>query len=192
MMVAVDSYLPKLRGQVRALVRRRHPDGAPAGFLASEFDEAYSVALVGLARAVADFDPARGASFETFAFRCVRHALVDHLWASVPLGYRRGDRRAGAAAAAAEVAVVPASEVADVADDRPPVGWEVDWEDWVRAVSRGLPPRHGALIRAHYLRADGLDLAGCAAILGLRVARVVQLHREALALLAERHAPRAP
>jgi DNA-directed RNA polymerase specialized sigma subunit len=55
----------------------------------------------------------------------------------------------------------------------------------VDGLARRLPPRHGELIRLHYLEADAAEMRRCGERMGLRPGRTSQIHTEAIELLRE-------
>lgn len=154
----------------------------------AERDEAQSVANGALAVAIRAYDPARdaGGGFGPFAHRSIANAVSNHLHASRPKGYRRRRRVAGPA----PPAVV--QEDRDAMDARPggepPVGWALDWEDFVTALAGRLPGRRGEVIRLRYLHADAQAPAALAARMGVDDSLVRRFHREAIAMLRARFA----
>jgi len=80
----VEQYLPLVRYVVARL-----PVTMPASL---DRDDFYSVGVMGLMHAAATFDPARGASFKTFAYTAVRGAILDELRKHDPVPRNRRDR----------------------------------------------------------------------------------------------------
>lgn len=174
------SLLPRARAIARNLSRHRP----------WEYDEAESVAVAAIAEVLRGFDPARGVG--TARQRLERHAnmtignrVVNALRADRPKG--KGRSPLLATARPVELSSLPGAERAIEADEDP-VGWALDAEDGVMALSRALPPRHGELVRTRYLRADAAALPGLMRRMHLGDFRVCQLHREALDLLRARAA----
>lgn len=155
-----------------------------------DFEEAYSVALVGLAEAIRTFAAGRGeGGFGLHAHVTIHSRVLSALHAAAPKGYRR---RMGLPRREAP-SVVPLSALAarppDVAPHDSAPGWATEWEESVLALARQLPPRHGELLRCRFLHADGADAEGAARRMGLSKGTVHHLSRELLAMLREK-APR--
>ena len=55
-------------------------------------DDFYSVGVMGLMHAAATYDPARGASFKTFAYTAIRGAILDEVRKHDPVPRNRRDR----------------------------------------------------------------------------------------------------
>jgi len=80
----VEQYLPLVRYVVARL-----PVTMPASL---DRDDFYSVGVIGLMHAAATFDPARGASFKTFAYTAIRGAILDEVRKHDPVPRNRRDR----------------------------------------------------------------------------------------------------
>ncbi|MCR9244194.1 MAG: FliA/WhiG family RNA polymerase sigma factor [bacterium] len=80
----VEQYLPLVRYVVARL-----PVTMPASL---DRDDFYSVGVMGLMHAAATYDPARGASFKTFAYTAVRGAILDEVRKHDPVPRNRRDR----------------------------------------------------------------------------------------------------
>lgn len=80
----VEQYLPLVRYVVARL-----PVTLPATL---DKDEMFSVGVVGLMHAAASYDPARGASFKTFAYTAIRGAILDEIRRHDPVPRGRRDR----------------------------------------------------------------------------------------------------
>ncbi|MFO1076184.1 MAG: FliA/WhiG family RNA polymerase sigma factor [Planctomycetota bacterium] len=80
----VEQYLPLVRHVVARL-----PVTMPASL---DRDDFYSVGVIGLMHAAATFDPARGASFKTFAYTAIRGAILDEVRKHDPVPRNRRDR----------------------------------------------------------------------------------------------------
>lgn len=80
----VEQYLPLVRYVVARL-----PLSLPASL---DRDDFYSVGVMGLLHAAATFDPARGASFKTFAYTAIRGAILDEVRKHDPVPRNRRDR----------------------------------------------------------------------------------------------------
>jgi DNA-directed RNA polymerase specialized sigma subunit len=181
-------YLP--RGiRLSRMLTRRHPQHR---------DEAESVAIAATAEALEGYRPEVGDEFDSWAYRYVETRVLDLITSERPKGH--GGRNCKPLAtdrlpilfsilerwsADSNWSFYGESRLNDLqfADDGDPVGWEIEAEDEIKALSRRLPPRHGEAIRCRYLNADAATPTGCAARMGLGVARAVQLHREALEML---------
>lgn len=80
----IEQYLPLVRYVVARL------PVASSGSL--DRDDFYSVGVMGLMQAAASFDPARGASFKTFAYTAIRGAILDEVRKHDPVPRSRRDR----------------------------------------------------------------------------------------------------
>jgi RNA polymerase sigma factor for flagellar operon FliA len=80
----VEQYLPLVRYVVARL-----PVTMPASL---DKDDFFSVGVMGLMQAAATFDPARGASFKTFAYTAIRGAILDEVRKHDPVPRGRRDR----------------------------------------------------------------------------------------------------
>ena len=80
----VERYLPLVRH-----VAARLPVAIPS---AMDRDDFYSVGVMGLLHAASSYDPARGASFKTFAYTAIRGAILDELRRHDPLSRGRRER----------------------------------------------------------------------------------------------------
>ncbi|MCK5944933.1 MAG: FliA/WhiG family RNA polymerase sigma factor [Planctomycetes bacterium] len=80
----VEQYLPLVRYVVARL-----PVTMPASL---DKDDFYSVGVIGLMHAASTFDPARGASFKTFAYTAIRGAILDEVRKHDPVPRNRRDR----------------------------------------------------------------------------------------------------
>jgi RNA polymerase sigma factor for flagellar operon FliA len=80
----VTQFLPLVRYVVGQLPHRL------GGLL--DRDDFHSIGVVGLLHAAAHFDPARGASFKTFAYTAIRGAILDEVRRLDPVPRRRRER----------------------------------------------------------------------------------------------------
>lgn len=80
----VEQFLPLVRYVVARL-----PVTMPASL---DRDDFYSVGVMGLMHAASTFDPARGASFKTFAYTAIRGAILDEVRKHDPVPRNRRDR----------------------------------------------------------------------------------------------------
>ena len=80
----VEQFLPLVR-----YVAARLPVTMPNSL---DRDDFYSVGVIGLMHAAATFDPARGASFKTFAYTAIRGAILDEVRKHDPVPRNRRDR----------------------------------------------------------------------------------------------------
>jgi RNA polymerase sigma factor for flagellar operon FliA len=80
----VEQYLPLVRH-----VAARLPVAMPASL---DRDDFYAVGVIGLMHAATVYDPARGASFKTFAYTAIRGAILDEIRRHDPVPRNRRDR----------------------------------------------------------------------------------------------------
>lgn len=80
----IEQFLPLVRYVVARL-----PVTMPASL---DRDDFYSVGVIGLMHAAATYDPARGASFKTFAYTAIRGAILDEVRRHDPVPRNRRDR----------------------------------------------------------------------------------------------------
>lgn len=174
--------LGRCEGIARKMTRRRPWD----------YDEAYSVALVALDEAIRK-SPVTAETvvpeeyFGNHADHIISWRVADHLRRDRPKGYRSSRERKTQGFCPAVYSADLADH--DPADDRLPVGWEVDSEDFVLALSRRLPRRDQEVFRVAYLHAAAAgSQRRAAALLGITQARVSQIIERSVAMLRERYA----
>lgn len=80
----VEQFLPLVRYVVARL-----PVTMPGSL---DRDDFYSVGVMGLMHAASTYDPARGASFKTFAYTAIRGAILDEVRKHDPVPRNRRDR----------------------------------------------------------------------------------------------------
>jgi RNA polymerase sigma factor for flagellar operon FliA len=80
----IEQYLPLVHYVVARL-----PVTMPATL---DRDDFFSVGVLGLMQAAANFDPTRGASFKTFAYTAIRGAILDEIRKHDPVPRNRRDR----------------------------------------------------------------------------------------------------
>ena len=80
----VEQYLPLVR-HVASRLAVTMPNSL-------DRDDFFSVGVMGLMHAAANYDPGRGASFKTFAFTAIRGAILDELRRHDPLSRGRRER----------------------------------------------------------------------------------------------------
>ncbi len=80
----VEQYLPLVRYVVARL-----PVTMPASLDREDF---FSVGVMGLMHAAANYDPTKGASFKTFAYTAIRGAVLDEIRKHDPVPRNRRDR----------------------------------------------------------------------------------------------------
>jgi len=138
-------------------------------------DAFLSAAMLGLCTASARFDPTRGLPFGTFAGQCITGAMRNAIRDEWPKGYRRGERRAGAPRSRRLSKALASTDL--------PIGWELESEDAVNALSRSLPPKVAGAVRTFYTRADALRMKDAGRLLGVsecHVSRMLTCAREYL------------
>lgn len=157
------------------------------------FDEVLALAAAGLAEAAARFDPARGATFATFAWYRVRGTIIDGLRRSTQLP-RRTWARLLALRTTADHPAVPSMYILsldalrdrgfDAADDAPA---PPDGLDRARVAARlrdaiaRLPDKQRAIVTKHYF--EGKNLLEAGAELGLSKSWASRLHAQAVGRL---------
>lgn len=168
-----EMQIPRCAGIARNQTRSRPWDR----------DEAESVAVAAVDEALRTFEPKRGKG--SYRARWRRHA--DKTCGDRVRDYLRSVKRRPTVPLTDHAAESAASPATLDPDREPRVGWYIEYEDWVLALSRQLSPRHGETLRGRYLHADGSTGEGLALRLGVQVGRAAQLHQEALAVLRERY-----
>jgi RNA polymerase sigma factor for flagellar operon FliA len=140
------------------------------------FDELCALANAGLAEAAERYDPARGATFATFAWYRIQGAIVD--------GLRRSTRRR-AALAAAPPRMVSLDTLRDrgfdAAGDAPGPGDDLDRARRtarLRAAIAQLPDKPRELVTKHYF--EGKSLLEAGAELGVSKSWASRLHHQAV------------
>ncbi len=149
-----------------------------------DFDESLSVALVGLADAVRTYEPRydAGGGFGPYVNRLIRNAVINYLKGQDCTGYRR---RQPSGRMEGDAVILDDGSSRECLAGEPPVGWAMEWEDFVHALCLRLPGRKADVIRVKYLHADAQDPEGLSTRLGVNEARARLLHREAIGLLRE-------
>jgi RNA polymerase sigma factor for flagellar operon FliA len=140
------------------------------------FDELCALANAGLAEAAERYDPARGATFATFAWYRIQGAIVDGL-------RRASQRRATLAAPTPRVVSLDTlrDRGFDAACDAPGPGDDLDRARWtarLRAAIAQLPDRPRALVTRHYF--EGKSLLEAGAELGVSKSWASRLHAQAV------------
>lgn len=151
-------------------------------------EETRAAALLGLCRAAGLYDPARGTKFSTYAWHCVRTAVLDAArhGGTVSVSYRRASASPDAARAARWRAS-PLGEGPDV--EAPPEPCPLAAADAAREAGRvreavaRLPGRQARAVRLYYW--DGKTLAEAGRELGLTRERVRQILLAARGRLGE-------
>lgn len=125
------------------------------------------------------------AGFGSHCRRVVIQALNEVLRRSGPLGYRRDQAKPGNHLGAPKTSSI-ADEDVDLRWWAGPVGWEIDYEDYVVTLARRLPGVHGDVIRSMYLECAGATIGSTARAMGLSSSRVSEIHSAAIAKLRTR------
>lgn len=145
-----------LLAEVHCQVRRCRP------WTVGQYDELFSVGLVGAAEAAKAYCPQRGARIRTFAAYRIQGAIRDHL--------RSSSRRV------AWAAMIP-HPIGATRDPEP----TRDWWDWL---CQGLSRREALLLKCRYLA--GLTMKDTARAIGISEARVSQMEAQLLRRLREK------
>jgi RNA polymerase sigma factor for flagellar operon FliA len=137
------------------------------------FDELCALANAGLAEAAERYDPARGATFATFAWYRIQGAIVD--------GLRRSSQRRAAPAPRVVSLDTLRDRGFDAAGDAPGPGDDLDRarrNARLRAAIAELPDRPRALVTKHYF--EGKSLLEAGAELGVSKSWASRLHNQAV------------
>lgn len=159
---------------------RHHRDS----LLADEIESELAFAIVS---AAVTYDPSKGTRWTTHATVRMYGAVKD----AVRSWY--GDRRQFVLRSRSLDAPISGDDGDDthaalLADDAPPVGWELEREDECLAISRRAGSGGGPLLRLLLLRADAGLLREAGAHLGVSESRASQLHATAVDSLRAAHA----
>lgn len=142
-------------------------------------DEAESVAGLAVAEALRTWRPDRGAKFETWAGHLVNCRLLD-AW-RLQHGPRCSLRRGGGVSVVGFADLDGASDASELVEaDEEPVGWEIEYEEWVRGLARhrGLA---GEALATLYLDAAHSTMRLAGRRIGRSESRVSQMVALALA-----------
>lgn len=166
-----DDYVSFVQRIARVVARR-------TGRMGSDFDDLVGAGTVGLVEALHRYDPARTASFKTFASYRVRGAMLDYLRSLDPLGRRRRERvkRDGL-----PQPVIPVGE--NAARDIPAVVPDADHQIWAHELLTRVPRSDQRLLRDLYW--DGQLHREIGIRLRVTPGRVSQLHSRALERLRD-------
>jgi hypothetical protein len=150
-------------------------------------DEAESVAIAATAEALVSFREGAGRSFPSWADMIVRNRIDDYLDSCRPKGHAPG-RRAAKLITEREpspFSVVEAggSGAVDRPGDGDPIGWEIESEESVLALTAALPAQHRGAVRCRFLHADATTQAGAGRRLGLAPNYAAQLYMEGLEMI---------
>jgi RNA polymerase sigma factor (sigma-70 family) len=153
--------------------------GVAAGLVrpGREVDDLIGWGWLGLLAAVAEFDPARGVRFATFATWMIRRAIQAGLG-----GHRRLNRRPAPCLSDLEADDRPAIDVPDYREPPPAAGAErADERARAGRLLAGLPDREAEVVRARFgIGRERLTLADAGRYLGITRERVRQLEARAL------------
>jgi RNA polymerase sigma factor (sigma-70 family) len=128
------------------------------------------------------YDPARG-KFATYAAPRIRGAILDAARMELPKGFRR-DKEAARAVFSLGARVSDEETLADaIAASELPVGWEVESQDEVAAVTSALPQQHRLAVRAVFTECQYRLQKQAGPLLGVSESRVSQIVKESFALL---------
>ncbi len=198
----LEEFLPTIRHWARHYAHRRQ--------LVLDVEDLAVAGVLGLMDAAGRYDPRHGSQFKTYAEFRIRGEIVDEIRRQDWMGRteRRRQRqyrgemaqltqRLGRSPSTQELAdVLPftrgqVESLAKLEHAGPaeyvegqwaaPDGPDLDLREEVGEMLAGLPPVEATILRMHYL-ADK-PLAAIAAVVGLSVGRVSQLHHQALARL---------
>jgi RNA polymerase sigma factor (sigma-70 family) len=138
-------------------------------------DDWESAALLGLARAARDFDPARGYRFWTYAHPLVVGSIQDEARSTLPVGFRRIECPEDAPVVLSiDAPIDDGALIRDLllADDEP-ADWMAEYQDEVESLARQCIPSVARVVMAHYLTA-GQGQRETGRRLGLSGSRVSQ------------------
>ena len=194
---------PAITERELALARQLAAKFASMNGTAHLQDEWESAAMLGLAEAAGNYDPDRGTSFRTHAFRRIWGAILDASRSQMPAGFRRSWlRRARAVDPDARPPetrsldwsyesqdgdwrgpVKLANLLVDEASVDDPVGWEIEYHDDVEEMSHHLPITIGPKFHAFHTSASSMRVVG--ERLGCSESRVSQCVTQAHRYLSE-------
>lgn len=155
--LAADPWHLRTAERLAARPMARHPRRA---------EEILSAARLGLVLAAARFEPGRGYEFNTFLFHYIKGHIAHALRArrGVPRVVSLAGRPPGAGEGATYADTIPAPGE--------PVGWELDYHDWVEGLARRLPPRAAESFLRVHTRASDRPQADAGRAMGITQAAV--------------------
>jgi len=139
--------------------------------LADEFESECYVALVEASRS---FDPERGVKFCSHMSNRVHGAMLDIVRNWIPKGYRRNFD------ASPRVMTIEGLTKDDLISDDGPVGWEMEYQDDLHHITRGLSTSERAVIHALYGHAERITMSKAGRAIGVCESRASQLHASAI------------
>lgn len=149
-------------------------------------------AAVGICQAAATWRPDGKASFGTHMSRRVQGACLDALRATRLRGYGRTCGYQGAPTVLSlNERVVGDGRPMTHADLMPsgdePIGWELEAQDEVKSLTKGLPVGHRSAMRFLLLHAATSTQLRTGEATGLSESRISQLYNQALAMIRDSH-----
>lgn len=169
--------------------------------LTNHLDDLVQAARIGAWEASRNWDPDRGVKFKTFAFRRIWGAVKDEQRSLGRHGFRVGRQVVAAGELCRRVTQLgqldganwqevdhPAGLVAIIPSDDEPVGWELEYQDELKSLTRCLPAQTGAALRLLYGHAAYTLKKDAGRAMRLTESRVSQLHTQAITMLHNRHA----
>lgn len=152
-------------------------------------DEFESAAYVAIVEAASTYDQEKGATFITHMGKRTHGAMLDVLRAYMPGGYRRANREiVPNVGRLDEIGIDDESRYATwMIYDVEPIGWEIEFHDYLDDLTKGLTPAEKEVIRGTYGRASRSPFKDAADRVGLSPPRMSQVYAEAIERLIYSH-----
>jgi len=157
------------------------------GDCAGRFEACIGTALY---RAMRTFDPEVNGEFPKFAKHVVKQVMMQELAESPELGYRRNshnpDRPGESPKVSHGSALAGTDDIFQVAGFNPPIGWELEYEDFVNVLADDLPEDRSRVLRMTYLDCRGAKVRGAASVLGISHPWYSRLHADSIMRIRKR------
>lgn len=142
----------------------------------------------GLTRAWKTYDSDRG-PFDQHAKHVIKQEMQETMRRSGPLGFRRDQRIENnhiGQPSISQMSMIDDREGPSFSGQSLPVGWEIEYHDWVEGLAKKVPKNHSDLLRVIYLHCVGESITGAANKIGVSRSRASEMHSSAIQSIRKR------